>query len=221
MYKGHADSCYCRKQKVTPDPGPVFYKFLTPAPSPKEKRKIQLELTPAIWIRGHLWSVRPGSKKHLYDWLRGICKFRYDWCWTYKFECDWRRNTCCLTWLKKRERQERMCLVSQPGCSTFCARVSAKRGKSTTRANFASKLQCVIGKLFQTFGGKQILETIVQHTNNVLIFLRQNMQSTKQLSITQTFLNCRVSSMRTIWHQGKFFTLSLVPLLAEQRRVRE
>jgi len=67
MYKGHADSCYCRKQKVTPDPGPVFYKFLTPAPSPKEKRKIQLELTPAIWIRGHLWSVRPGSKKHLYD----------------------------------------------------------------------------------------------------------------------------------------------------------
>jgi len=35
----HADFCYCRNWKVTPDPGPVFHKILTPFPDPKEKRK--------------------------------------------------------------------------------------------------------------------------------------------------------------------------------------
>jgi len=30
------DSCYCRNGKVTPDPGPVFHKFLTPDPGPKK-----------------------------------------------------------------------------------------------------------------------------------------------------------------------------------------
>jgi len=34
-----ADSCYCRNGKVTPDPGPVFHKFLTPDPGLKEKRR--------------------------------------------------------------------------------------------------------------------------------------------------------------------------------------
>jgi len=50
MYKDHADSCCCRKSKVTP--GPVFEKFLTPVP--KEKRTILQESTPALRNRGHL-----------------------------------------------------------------------------------------------------------------------------------------------------------------------
>jgi len=32
----HADSCYCRSWKMTPDPGPVFKKFFTPDPGPKK-----------------------------------------------------------------------------------------------------------------------------------------------------------------------------------------
>jgi len=48
------DSCNCRNGKVTPDAGPVFHIFLTPAPDPKEKRKILQESTPAIRIRSHL-----------------------------------------------------------------------------------------------------------------------------------------------------------------------
>jgi len=40
------DSCYCVNEKVIPDPGPVFHKFLTPDPSRKEKRGILPESTP-------------------------------------------------------------------------------------------------------------------------------------------------------------------------------
>jgi len=49
-----ADSCYCRNEKVTPNP--FFHKFLTPGPdpSPKEKRRILPESTPVIQIRSHL-----------------------------------------------------------------------------------------------------------------------------------------------------------------------
>jgi len=55
----HTDSCYCRNWEVTPDPGPVFPKFLTPGPDPgpKEKRRILPESTPVIRIRSHLWSL--------------------------------------------------------------------------------------------------------------------------------------------------------------------
>ena len=44
-------------KKVTPIPGPVFPKFLTPVPDPgpKEKRRIRPESTPVIRIRSHLW----------------------------------------------------------------------------------------------------------------------------------------------------------------------
>ena len=35
------DSCYCRKWKVTPDPGPVFRKFLTPGPDPGPKKNVE------------------------------------------------------------------------------------------------------------------------------------------------------------------------------------
>ena len=35
----HTDSCQCRNGKVTPDPGPVFHKFLTPDGGPNEKRR--------------------------------------------------------------------------------------------------------------------------------------------------------------------------------------
>jgi len=48
----HTDSCFSRNEKVTPDPGLVFHKFLTPGP--KEKRRILLESTPVIRIRSHL-----------------------------------------------------------------------------------------------------------------------------------------------------------------------
>jgi len=48
----HNDSCYCRNWKVTPVPGEIFHKFLTPNPGqdsgPKEKRRILLESTPAL-----------------------------------------------------------------------------------------------------------------------------------------------------------------------------
>ena len=36
------DPCFCRNGKVTPDP--VFHKFLTPDPAPKEKRRIRRSL---------------------------------------------------------------------------------------------------------------------------------------------------------------------------------
>jgi len=47
------DSCYCRNWKVTL--GPVFHKFLTPGPGPKEKHRILPESNPALLIRCHLW----------------------------------------------------------------------------------------------------------------------------------------------------------------------
>ena len=49
----HTDSCYCRNWKVTPDPGPVFPKFLTPDPGPKEKRRILPESTQVLRIQSH------------------------------------------------------------------------------------------------------------------------------------------------------------------------
>ena len=42
----HTDSCYCRNGKVTPTTAPVFHSFLTPAPVPKEKRRILPDSTP-------------------------------------------------------------------------------------------------------------------------------------------------------------------------------
>ena len=42
--KDRTDSCYCRNERVTPDPGPLFHKFLTPGP--KEKRRFLPESTP-------------------------------------------------------------------------------------------------------------------------------------------------------------------------------
>jgi len=49
--------CYCRNWKVTPDPGPVFPKLLTPGPipGPNEKRRIRPESISVIRIRSHLW----------------------------------------------------------------------------------------------------------------------------------------------------------------------
>ena len=57
LRKDHTDSCHCRNWKVTPGPGPVFPKFLTPCPEPgpKEKCRILPESTPALQIRYHLW----------------------------------------------------------------------------------------------------------------------------------------------------------------------
>jgi len=53
------DSCYCWNWKVTPDPGVIFPKFLTPDPDPKEKRRILPQATPVIWIRSHLCFRKP------------------------------------------------------------------------------------------------------------------------------------------------------------------
>jgi len=63
------DSCYCRNGKMTPDPGPVFHKFLTPGP--KEKRRILPESTPVIRIRSHLW--KEGRTRN----VEGTKKWRY------------------------------------------------------------------------------------------------------------------------------------------------
>jgi len=41
-----------------------FHKFLTPAPSPKEKRRILQEMTPALRIRGHLQCRPSGTLKN-------------------------------------------------------------------------------------------------------------------------------------------------------------
>jgi len=57
LINDHADSCYCWNGKVTPDPGPVFPKFLTPDPGPKEKHRILLESTPALRFHSHLCLV--------------------------------------------------------------------------------------------------------------------------------------------------------------------
>jgi len=56
------DSCYCRSWKVTPDPGPIFPKFLTPGPI--EKHRILPESTPALRIRSHLWSRLASRDDH-------------------------------------------------------------------------------------------------------------------------------------------------------------
>jgi len=46
IYRDYADSCYCRKSKLTP--GPVFHKFFIPVPATK-KRRILPESTPDLW----------------------------------------------------------------------------------------------------------------------------------------------------------------------------
>jgi len=63
--------------KVTPDPGPVFPKFLTPSldPGPKEKRRTLAESTPVNRILSHLWipansaarANHTKSAKHMVD----------------------------------------------------------------------------------------------------------------------------------------------------------
>ena len=58
----HTDSCYCRNWKVTPGPGPVFLKFLTPAA--KEKRRILPDSTPVLPIRSHLCMTLPKQITH-------------------------------------------------------------------------------------------------------------------------------------------------------------
>ena len=57
LRNNHIESCYCWNGKVTPDPGPVFHKFLTlgPDPYPKEKRRLLPESTPVILIGSHLY----------------------------------------------------------------------------------------------------------------------------------------------------------------------
>jgi len=46
LRNNHTDSCYRRNGKVTPDQGPLFHRFLTTDPGPKEKRRILPESTP-------------------------------------------------------------------------------------------------------------------------------------------------------------------------------
>jgi len=53
LRNSHSESCYCRKWKVTPDPGPVLHTLLTPDRDPKEKRRILPESTRAVCIQSH------------------------------------------------------------------------------------------------------------------------------------------------------------------------
>jgi len=57
------DPCYCRNRKVTPVPGLVFRKFLTPGPEQglKEKRRILPDSSPVTRIRSHLCFMQPGG----------------------------------------------------------------------------------------------------------------------------------------------------------------
>jgi len=61
------DSCYWRDWKLSPDPGPIFHKFLTPGP--KVKRRILPESTPALRIPSHLWS-EVAMNPECRNWLR-------------------------------------------------------------------------------------------------------------------------------------------------------
>ena len=65
----HADACYCRNWKLTPDLGPVFHKIKTLGPDPvaKAKRRILPESTPAIRIHGRLYFVLAGDFAGNYD----------------------------------------------------------------------------------------------------------------------------------------------------------
>ena len=45
------------KRKIDSGPGPVFHKFFTPDPGPKEKPRILPESTPVIRIWSHLWRI--------------------------------------------------------------------------------------------------------------------------------------------------------------------
>jgi len=53
--------------KLKSDSGPVFPKFLTLAPGPKEKRRILPELTPVLRVRSYLWKPRDGHASALWD----------------------------------------------------------------------------------------------------------------------------------------------------------
>jgi len=63
-----------------------FSQFLTPAPDPKENYRILPELTPALWIHGHLWPrlAKMGLETSLEvetnsrDSITGIC---ISWSW--------------------------------------------------------------------------------------------------------------------------------------------
>jgi len=63
----HTNSCHCRNWKVTPDPDPVFPKFLTPGPDLglKEKRRILPESTPVVRSRLRQDSLRNERKDEL------------------------------------------------------------------------------------------------------------------------------------------------------------
>ena len=68
------DSCHNRNGKMTPDPDPVYHKFLTPCP--KEKRRILLESTPVLQIRSHLWTISEKIFAYPYPILiRKVLKF--------------------------------------------------------------------------------------------------------------------------------------------------
>ena len=60
LRNGRTDSCSCRNGKVTLVSGPVFLKFFTPGPDPKEKRRILPESTPVIRAgpASDLWCIR-------------------------------------------------------------------------------------------------------------------------------------------------------------------
>jgi len=70
--------------KVTPDPGPVFPKFLTPSldPGPKEKRRTLAESTPVNRILSHLWipansAARANHTKAQNTWSTLIFSFKH------------------------------------------------------------------------------------------------------------------------------------------------
>ena len=54
---------------MTPDPDPVFHKFLTPVPGPKEKRRILPESTPELGMRSH---SGVGPSDTLKNWVIGF-----------------------------------------------------------------------------------------------------------------------------------------------------
>jgi len=93
IYENHADSCYCRKWQMNPVPVlKIFWlviwirfrfsKFFESRSTSEKKRRIPLDLTPAVRIRGHLCQqpqvaarCKPGHQRWALAWTRTMPNF--------------------------------------------------------------------------------------------------------------------------------------------------
>jgi len=89
----HTDSCYYRNWKVTPDPGPVFPKILTPDPGPKEMQN------PAGVQSGTPDPVPPVVRTYILHHCSGISR-----AWHVPWGLLWRARKNCLDKIRIRTK---------------------------------------------------------------------------------------------------------------------